>query len=110
LQKKFFVALAPKARCTCPNMQKHAPIVTSPTENPKSELFQVNWKTCWIRRRFEHLASSIVWWVMALQTWTNPKSGRDEKGQHPKQISAWEIGTWRTSPILCSYIAVIPYL
>jgi len=44
----------------------------SPQENPKPKMKKIfstrNWKTCWIRRWFEKLSSSIGWRVTALQT------------------------------------------
>ena len=36
----------------------------NPTEN-ENFFFDVNWKTCWIRRGFEQLSSSSGWWFMA---------------------------------------------
>jgi len=50
-------------------MQKHALIVTSPSENPKrKKFFYPQLKTCWVRRGFDQLSSSIGWEIMALQT------------------------------------------
>jgi len=70
--------------CALQTSQKHAPIVASPTENPKSEMkklfFSLIQKTRYICRGFERLYSSIGWWVTALRAWTNPKLGQDEKG------------------------------
>ena len=48
--------------------QKHAPLLRHPQETPNPNLkmfFNRNWKTCRIRRWFEHLSSSITWRVMA---------------------------------------------
>jgi len=50
--------------------QKHAPILTSPTENLEP-------KTKKIFRWFEQLSSSIGWRVIASQTWSKQWPARD---------------------------------
>jgi len=43
------------------------PLVTPPQENPKPKteiFFTRNYKTCWIRRGFEHLSRCSTWRVM----------------------------------------------
>ena len=48
---------------------KHALIVTSPPENAKLKtknvFFDLNKKTCWIRKGFEQLSSSGGWQFLA---------------------------------------------
>ena len=47
----------------------HCDVLAQRTPNPKRKnFFQSQQKTCWIRRWFEQLSSSIGWRVIALQT------------------------------------------
>jgi len=48
---------------------KNTPTCDAPAREPKTKknFFSWNWKTCRIRRWFEHLSSPNDWWVMELQ-------------------------------------------
>jgi len=39
-----------------------------PPPKPKNVFFDFDYKTCWIRRGFEQLSSSIAWRVIGLQS------------------------------------------
>ena len=51
---------------------KNTPTCDVPPENPppktKIFFFDFDYKTCWIRRGFEQLSSSIAWRVIGLQS------------------------------------------
>jgi len=52
------------------NTAKSTPITTSHTKKQKAEtfFFNLNWKTCRIRRGFKQLSSSTDWRVMLLES------------------------------------------
>ena len=54
------------------NVAKNTPTCGVPREKPppktKKIFFDFDYKTCWIRRGFEQLSSSIAWQVIGLQS------------------------------------------
>jgi len=56
----------------------------TPTENKKRFFFDFVYKTCWIRRGFEQLSSSIAWRVIGLQSSAKKRSHTGIKG-----LSVW---------------------
>jgi len=54
------------------NIAKNTPTCGVPPRKPppktKKFFFHFEYKTCWIRRGFEQLSSSIAWWVVGLQS------------------------------------------
>jgi len=63
---------------------KTPPLMMCPPENPKPKtkkfFINLNQMTCWIRRWFEQLSSSIGWRVTALQTCAKILAGAGLKG------------------------------
>jgi len=82
--KEWVNGLGPRAGQTWPTFLKHVLFVTSPPEppppKPKIVFFDFDYKTCWIRRGFEQLSSSIAWRVIGLQSSTRKVAHAGLKG------------------------------
>jgi len=82
---KAFIILDPTKKT-----QKHPhlwrPYQRTPNPKWKKKFYNLNQKTCWIRRWFEQLSSSIGWRVIALQTFAKIVAHAGLKGYFPCQI------------------------
>jgi len=69
-------------------MQKHPYLWRSPQKSSnqkrKNFFYDIDYKTCWIRRGFEQLSSSIAWRVIGLQSSARKVAHVGLKGLNPE--------------------------
>ena len=83
--KEWVNGLGPRAGQRWPTFPKHVLFVTSPPKplhrSRKLFVFDSDYKTCWIRRGFEQLSSSIARRVIRLQSSTRKVAHAGLKGK-----------------------------